>query len=106
LALLALIPKLISPWVSCCLGKVITVSIRWAVKMITIYNKKIHNICLFSGSEGGAISPEIALEINEVSRLIIVGAGGYGQSKEFEVLLQKELNGKKDCNVVSIATIW
>jgi pimeloyl-ACP methyl ester carboxylesterase len=57
----------------------------------TIYNENLNSICLFSGSEGGAISPELALKIKKVNSLIVFGAGGYAQSKEFEILLQNEI---------------
>ncbi len=57
-----------------------------------IYKNKLKQVYIVADSEGGVIAPEIAVGLSDtITYLIILGAGGYSQSREFEILLEKEL---------------
>lgn len=60
-----------------------------------IYNNNLKEVLILADSEGGSIAPEIANDLKEITHMIIMGSGGYSQAKEFEVLLEKELNSNK-----------
>ena len=54
-----------------------------------VYRNGLKNIVLLGGSEGGVIAPFVASRNPEVKQLIIMGAGGMPQSKEFEILIKR-----------------
>ena len=56
------------------------------------YKNSLEEIFLFADSEGGALVPELASNNNRIKRAIILATGGYEQSKQFELLLEKEKN--------------
>ena len=60
-----------------------------------IYKNKIKEIGILGQSEGGAIAAEIATNLPMVTHVIIMGAGGLPQAKEFEILLEKNLKKGK-----------
>lgn len=61
-----------------------------------IYDNNLEEVLIFADSEGGTIAPEIACKIDKVTHMIIMGAGGYSQAQEFEILLNNEIeNGKE-----------
>lgn len=60
-----------------------------------VYNNNLKEVLLYADSEGGSIAPEIANKIEEVTHLIIMGAGGYSQSKELEILLKKQIENEE-----------
>ncbi len=61
-----------------------------------IYKGKVNELAIVADSEGGIIAPEVALSIKEAAHLLILGMGGYSQSKEFEILFEKELNQREE----------
>lgn len=63
-----------------------------------IYDNNLKEVLILADSEGGSIAPEIANNIDKVTHMIIMGAGGYSQAKEFEILLNKELENDKEGN--------
>lgn len=54
------------------------------------YHNDLSELLVASESEGGTISPEIALDLGCTTGLLILGSGGYTQSQELEELLQRE----------------
>jgi len=56
------------------------------------YKNSLEEIFLFADSEGGALVPELAYNNSIVKRAIILATGGYEQSKQFEILFEKEKN--------------
>ncbi|MHC1739148.1 MAG: dienelactone hydrolase family protein [Ignavibacteriaceae bacterium] len=55
-----------------------------------IYKDKLEEIFLFADSEGGAHVPELAFRNPIIKRAIIIATGGFEQSRQFELLLEKE----------------
>jgi len=66
--------------------------IQFALNFIemNVYKSNLEEIFLFADSEGGAFIPELAYNNKLVKRAIILATGGYEQSKQFEILLEKE----------------
>jgi hypothetical protein len=66
--------------------------ILFAIKYIEMnaYTNTLEEIFLFADSEGGALVPELASNNSKVRRAIILSTGGFEQSKQFELLLEKE----------------
>ncbi len=66
--------------------------IQFAINYIkkNIYQNKLKEIFLFADSEGGTLVPELAYNNALVKRAVILAAGGFEQSKQFEILLEKE----------------
>ncbi len=54
-----------------------------------VYHDSLKSVLLFGGSEGGVLAPLVARRLSVVKQVIIMGAGGLPQSKEFEILLKK-----------------
>ncbi|RAK10238.1 pimeloyl-ACP methyl ester carboxylesterase [Halanaerobium saccharolyticum] len=72
--------------------------IEFVVKYVlnNIYNNNLKNIVLFGGSEGGVISPEIASNLEEITHMVVIGAGGYSQARELDILLKQEINSEEE----------
>lgn len=72
--------------------------ISFVVKHVlkNLYDNNLKEVIIFADSEGGTIAPEISVNIEEVTHMIVMGAGGYSQSKELEVLLKRETQSNKD----------
>ncbi|NLD91934.1 MAG: alpha/beta hydrolase [Fibrobacter sp.] len=61
-----------------------------------VYHDSLKNVLLFGGSEGGVLAPLVARRMPAVKQVIIMGAGGLPQAKEFEILLKKGFKWKPD----------
>lgn len=61
-----------------------------------VYDNNLKEVLILANSEGGSIAPEIAYDIEGVTHMIIMGAGGYSQAKEFETLVNKEINDDQE----------
>lgn len=59
------------------------------------YHNRLNEILIFSDSEGGAISPEIANEIPEVKRMIIISNGGLNGPEKIKLAFEKEKRSNK-----------
>lgn len=72
--------------------------IEFVVKYVinNIYNNNLENVVLFGGSEGGVIIPEIANNLEVITHMVVMGAGGYSQARELDVLLEQEINNKEE----------
>jgi len=66
--------------------------IKFAINYITndVYKNSLSELFIIADSEGGAIVPELAFHNKKIKRVIILSSGGYEQSKQFELLLEKE----------------
>ncbi|MBT8380584.1 MAG: alpha/beta hydrolase [Ignavibacteria bacterium] len=66
--------------------------IQFALNYIenNVYKNNLEEMFLFADSEGGALVPELAQNNNLIKRAVILATGGYEQSKQFEVLFEKE----------------
>jgi pimeloyl-ACP methyl ester carboxylesterase len=62
----------------------------------SIYHDSLHSILLLGSGEGGVIAPFVAQRTPGVNHVIIMGAGGLSQSKEFEILFGKGFKREKD----------
>ncbi|MCP3660203.1 MAG: alpha/beta hydrolase [Bacteroidetes bacterium] len=60
-----------------------------------IYKNKLTEVAVMADSDGGVIAPKIASNIPNLSGLIVLGAGGLPQKKEFEIFLEKEMAQEK-----------
>jgi len=62
-----------------------------------VYEGELKEILIVADSEGGVIAPEIAYELKEtITHMIIMGAGGYPQRKEFQILLEEQLSNEDE----------
>jgi pimeloyl-ACP methyl ester carboxylesterase len=60
-----------------------------------VYHNSLKEVLILADSEGGGIAPQIASDIQEITHMIIMGAGGYSQGKELEFLLEQELSSEE-----------
>ncbi|MBM7623663.1 alpha/beta hydrolase [Sporohalobacter salinus] len=72
--------------------------IEFVVKYVldNIYNNNLENVVLLGGSEGGVIVPEIASDLEEITHMVVMGAGGYSQARELEILLEQEISSEEE----------